>query len=356
MKGKFAFIIHPLSVEDIKRSFKALKLLPAPLVERITKHFPPFKVSHITGVRSLVGKEAEGWFIGVPLTPRQFLTYPLDFIYKRLIQAGKLAEDLGAKIIGLGAFTSVVGDGGITMANHLDIGVTTGNSYTVVTAVEGALEASKLVGIEPGKATGAVVGATGSIGFTSARLLARQIPVINIIGRNLERLSKVKDTIESETSCEVRLYTDMEEGLREADIVLTVTSAMEEIIFPSHLKKGAVVCDVARPRDVSKKVEEERRDVLVIDGGVVEVPGEVDFGFDFGFPPRTAYACMAETMILALEERYEDFTLGKEVTLEQADEIARLACKHGFRLAGFRTFDKPLSPERIEEVRNLSGR
>ena len=29
--------------------------------------------------------------------------------------------------------------------------------------------------------------------------------------------------------------------------------------------------------------------------------GHVDFGFDFGFPPRCAYACMSETMMLALE-------------------------------------------------------
>ena len=33
--------------------------------------------------------------------------------------------------------------------------------------------------------------------------------------------------------------------------------------------------------------------------------GAVDFHFDFGFPPRTSYACMAETMALALEGRYE---------------------------------------------------
>jgi len=354
--NRFAFIIHPISPEDIKKSLKPLSILPVPLLEAITKHFPPFKVSTIRGVRSLTGAETEGWFIGIPLTPRQFLSYPLDFVYKRLIQAGKLAEKLGAKIVGLGAFTSVVGDGGITLAKNINIGVTTGNSYTVVTAVEGAIEAAKLVGINPKEAVAAVVGAGGSIGFTSARLLAREVPKMNIIGRSVEKLEKVKETIEAETNCKVEIKRDVSEGLREADIVLTVTSAMEEIIFPEDLKRGAVVCDVARPRDVSKRVEEERRDVLVIEGGVVEVPGDVDFGFDFGFPPKTAYACMAETMILSLEGYEGSFTLGKEVTLEQADTIARLAKKHGFRLAGFRSFEKPVLPERIEEVRRLAGR
>ena len=50
------------------------------------------------------------------------------------------------------------------------------------------------------------------------------------------------------------------------------------------------------------QVEKSRDDVLVIDGGMVEVPGKVDFHFDFGFPPGKAYACMAETMILVLED------------------------------------------------------
>jgi fatty aldehyde-generating acyl-ACP reductase len=73
--------------------------------------------------------------------------------------------------------------------------------------------------------------------------------------------------------------------------------------------------------------------VLVIKGGVVDVPGEVDFGFDFGLPPGKAYACMAETMVLALEGRYESYSLGKDIRLEQVREMAQLAREHGFRLS-----------------------
>jgi predicted amino acid dehydrogenase len=80
-------------------------------------------------------------------------------------------------------------------------------------------------------------------------------------------------------------------------------------------------------------VARERGDVLVVEGGVVDVPGEADFGFDFGLPPGKAYACMAEVMVLALEERYESYSLGKNVRVERVHEIARLARKHGFRLS-----------------------
>jgi predicted amino acid dehydrogenase len=88
----------------------------------------------------------------------------------------------------------------------------------------------------------------------------------------------------------------------------------------------------------------------------VEVPGEVDFHFNFGFPPKTAYACMAETMILALEERYESYTLGRDLTVEQAKEMAALGQKHGFQLAGFRSFDRQVTEEYIEGVKKAAGK
>ena len=77
-------------------------------------------------------------------------------------------------------------------------------------------------------------------------------------------------------------------------MVLTATSQVNSLIIPEMLKFGAVVCDVARPPDVSIEVKEARPDVLVIDGGVVAVPGAPDLGWNFGFEKGLAYACMSE--------------------------------------------------------------
>jgi len=82
----------------------------------------------------------------------------------------------------------------------------------------------------------------------------------------------------------------------------------------------------------------------------------VDFGFNFGFPPRMAYACMSETMMLALEGRIESFTLGKEVSLQQVQTTQELARKHGFRLAGFRSFERALTDEEIAAIRARARR
>lgn len=347
---RFGFLIHPISVQkDVARKYPIARYLPESWVESLLTRISPKTVSHITGVQSLTGAQAEGWFVGCPLTPRQFMELDQSFVTNKIIAAAKVAQQQGAKIVGLGAYTSIAGDGGITVDRNVDIAITTGNSYTCYTAIEGARKASKLMGVHPEQSVVAVVGATGSIGRVCAHLLAEGgVGELILLGRDTARLQAIAD--ELPTATHLRIATDLEMTLPTADIIVTVTSAVDAVIEPRHLKPGAVVCDVSRPRDVSVRVAQQRNDVLVIEGGVVAVPGQVEFNFNFGFPARTSYACMAETMILSLEGRYESFSLGKELDLSRVREIGRLAEKHGFTLAGFRSFEKAVGEEDIAQI------
>ncbi len=347
---RFAFIIHPIAPGDVARKYPIARYLPDSLVEAFMARTRSKMVSHITGIRSATGVETEGWFVGCPLSSRQLAEGDPQWAVEKVVEAARVAEELGADIVGLGAFTAIVGDGGREVAEAVDIAVTTGNSYTVATAVEGTLKAAELMEIDPTQATAAVLGATGSIGRVCAHLLADQVPRIILIGRRAEALAEVADELtDRQVRTEISLSPD--ESLPQADLVVTVTSAIEAVIEPEMLRPGAVVCDVARPRDVSVRVAAERDDVLVIEGGAVAVPGEVQFNFDFGFPPGTAYACMAETMILALEGRIEDYSIGKRLELDRVREIAALAEKHGFRLAGFRSFERAVEDDTIQQIK-----
>ena len=275
---------------------------------------------------------------------------PEHTVYRKVIQTGRLAEKLGAQILGLGAFTSVVGDAGVTIANALDVPVTTGDSYTVTVAVDAIREAAVVMDIPLNGATAAVVGATGAIGQVCAELLAEDVERLYLIGRRQEALEELRDRLQVRARAELIVSTSMD-VLADAQLILTVTSALHEVIRPEHLQPGSVVCDVARPRDVSAMVAAARDDILVIDGGMVDVPGPVNFHFNFGFPPGKAYACMAETIALALEGRFEDYTLGKHLTRERVEEISAMAKKHGFRLSGFRSFEREVTQQHIETVR-----
>ncbi|NLK08210.1 MAG: NAD(P)H-binding protein [Firmicutes bacterium] len=361
---KFGFIVHPLEIADIARKFPLAQRLPQHWLENLLRYGPPIKISHITGIKSPQGTEAEGWFVGCLLTPKQMLELPETAVLNKIVDACNKAEALGAQIVGLGAYTAVVGDAGVTVADQVDIAVTTGNSYTVATALQGIYYAADLMEVPLDKATAAVLGATGSIGQAVARMLARDIGQLTLAARSEKRLRNLAERIENAAGAvEVQTTTDIKLACQEADIVVAVTSALETIVEPEWLKPGAIICDVARPRNVSKRVAEVRSDVLVFEGGVVQVPGDVSFGFDFGFPAKTSYACMAETMILALEGRYESFTLGRDLSLGQVEEIAGLAEKHGFAVEGLRSFERALTAESILEIKenarktkNLSAR
>jgi fatty aldehyde-generating acyl-ACP reductase len=176
-----------------------------------------------------------------------------------------------------------------------------------------------------------------------------------LVAKDERKLGELKEWLKPRAKAELLTSTKME-ALAQSELILTVTSALHEVIHAENLKAGSVVCDVARPRDVSAMVAESRDDILVIDGGMVDVPGSVDFHFNFGFPPAKAYACMAETMILALEGRFEDYTVGKDISLEKVNEISGLAKKHGFRLSGFRSFEHEVTDEQIEIVRRNAHR
>ena len=349
---KFAFIIHPLDIEDVGRKFGPLKYLPGPILEGILKMIPPLHVSLISCVLSESVAEAEALFVGCSLTANLMLSLPEDQVLAKIIKTAQLAAELGAKIVGLGAFTSVVGDGGITVAKHTPIAVTTGNSYTVYTALEGVRYAANLFELDLERAHVAIIGATGSIGSACARILAPDVKFMTLIGRNQNKLQRLSELILTESGLACKVSLEPNSAISSADIVITVTSAVEGVVDAHALKPGAIVCDVARPRDISKQVAESRDDVLVFEGGVVQVPGDVDFNFNFGFPPGTSYACMAETMLLALEGRYENFSLGKELSLERVREIGQLAQKHGFTLAGLRSFERALEESAILAIRD----
>ncbi|MDX9990685.1 MAG: hypothetical protein RBS68_01430 [Anaerolineales bacterium] len=349
----FAFIIHPIDPKrDVSRKYPLLgKYLSESQINFFSTFFPPVYLSQIDGITSqATGKQIKGWFIACPYTPRRMLELPEKMVYHKIIQTGRMAEKLGANMLGLGAFTSVVGDSGISIANALTLPVTTGDSYTVAIAVEAIKEAAQVMGIPIASTTAAVVGATGTIGKVCAELLADAVGELYLIGRRADALEALRDKIQPHAKARLQISTRMD-VLSRAMLIITVTSAVHDVIRPEHLQPGSVVCDVARPRDVSAMVAAARDDILVIDGGMVDVPGPVDFHFNFGFPPGKAYACMAETIALTLEGRFEDYTLGKDISRAQVEEISAIAKKHGFRLSGFRSFEKEVTQETIEAIR-----
>lgn len=351
---KFAFIFHPLDIDLFADGFDdiGLKNKRPQLIEQTIKWFPPFKRASITGIRSLTGKEIEGDMILCTLLPEQILCLDEAFILKRVIEAGKLAEKLGNKIVGIGAYIANIGKKGLTLAKNLNLPVTTGSSYTIFIALESVYSAADKIGIDINNANIAIIGATGTIGSICSRVLAEKAGFLTLVARNKTRLHQLSDSIREEyKKIDIQITDNISQAVSNADIILVSTNTPGTIIDANMIKSGAIICDMSRPHNISKAIALQRQDILVIDGGVVKPPGSVDFHFSFGLPQGLAYACIAETMILTLEERFESYSIGGDVTIEKVREIGGLAKKHGFELTNFRSFNRELSQERIENVK-----
>ncbi len=189
VEDTFAFIIHPIDPKkDVARKYPLLgHLLTERQINYFSRFFPPVYISEITGVRSeSTGKELRGWFIACPFTPKTMLSLPVETVYRKIVACGHKADQLGARLLGLGAYTSVVGDAGETIARRLDMPVTNGDAYTVYMAIEAVREAARRMDMTMNSASAAVVGATGVIGRVCAQILAREVPELTLIGRRKE--------------------------------------------------------------------------------------------------------------------------------------------------------------------------
>ncbi|HRE13273.1 MAG TPA: hypothetical protein PLD37_03655 [Usitatibacteraceae bacterium] len=366
--NRFAFVIHPLSQEYFK-NVKPIEMLshvsPPVLMDAIEKamaYAPPFVYSKVEGIRSPTGAEAEGWLISVGGTPREIMRHSPEFTYRRLLEAARVARSLGAQIMGLGAFTKVVGDAGLTVARRAPLPITTGNSYSASGALWAAHDAMRRLGLVPmPKGEGRipmkamVVGATGAIGSVCARLLAMVAEEVHLVSPETAKLLSLKGSILKETpGAKIVVAATTDRGIGAMDMIVTATSgAGKKVLDITRVKPGCVITDVARPLDLPASEVAKRPDVLVIESGEILLPGKPRMK-NIGLPPGVAYACLAETIVLALEGRFENFTVGRHIEWEKVKEIYRLGLRHGMRLAAISGVNGPFTDADIKRVKKLA--
>ena len=363
--NRFAFVIHPLSQEYFKKvkPIEVLSQVSPPVLmdtlEKILAYAPPFVYSRVGGIRSPTGVEAEGWLISVGGTPREIMQHSPEFTYRRLLDAAAMAKRLGAQIMGLGAFTKVVGDAGVSVARRSPLPITTGNSYSAsgaLWAAHDALLRMRLLPAPRGKERvrfkAMVVGATGAIGSVCARLMAKAAEEVYLVSPETAKLLALKESILQETpDAKLFLAARADRSIAAMDMIVTATSgAGKKVLDIMQVKPGCVITDVARPLDLPASEVAKRPDVLVIESGEIQLPGDVHMK-NIGLPRGVVYACLAETIVLALEGRFENFTVGRAIEWAKVREIYQLGLKHGMKLAAISGVNGPFSDQDIERVR-----
>jgi predicted amino acid dehydrogenase len=347
--NKFAFIVNPIDIHNIHQYFPLSRLAPTIFIEKILYSLPPFKLHHIKDIRSLTGEKIEGYFIACPLLTKQMLELEEEFVIKRIMSSVCLAKELGVDIVGLGALTGIIGDGGVRVAEKMQIPITNGASLAAAAILETIEKAAALKKVKLSEAKVVIVGGTNAIGQNCAYALLNRVSSITLIGKKRERLTDLKNfLLQQGTFTKIDwTVTKVEAAIMSADIIIFTTSAIE-IPFKATLnclKKGVIISDIPAPRNIPNEIPQKRNDILVIDGAAIIPPYRVKFPIKSPLGNDSIYACMAETMTLTFEKRFqENFSIGFKPNLGKVKEISDLAKKHGFEVS-FTSFGKPIQDE-----------
>ena len=360
----FGFVVHPLSSKQLFRHplLKYFKDAPK-TVERFTEEMityaPGLFWGKIDGVVSEKnGKKVKGLVYMVTETPKKMMEKNPDAIYKKILKLCEKADEAGAKIIGLGAYTKIVGDAGVTIDRLSPIPVTTGNSLSAASTLWAAKLAVEKMGFiknNEGKFNGTVmiVGATGSIGAVSAKILSLTWSEIIIVAPRAYKLIELRDEILSiNPKAKIEISTNADHFSHKCDLIITTTSGQGKTVLDiMKVKPGCVICDVSRPFDIKEEEAMLRPDVLVIASGEVTLPGDVNIRADLGLEGKIVYACLAETALLAMEGKFESFTLSRNINYEKVLEIDKLAKEHGVRLSQIMGHNGHISEEEFSLCR-----
>ncbi len=319
-------------------------------------YLPPIQYAQIGPVTGLTGSTVQGSALLCPLMPRHFVSLPSDTVKQKIRDAIALGRRLGAKIVGLGGLTSVCCDEGREVAD-CGVAITSGNTLTAALAIKGIMQAADLLNLDLKNARLAVIGATGDIGSAVTRVLAPKVEETIIAARNQDRLNEFADELSGGGASRISIVKFPREAVQGADIIFSATSAVTTVLDATSLLPGAIVCDVAIPHDISREVRTLRDDILVFDGGVATfTPLESlanNSRWNSLFPnPTQIYGCLAETMVLALDGRYENFSIGRGgITENRISEMWDIAVKHGFSLGDFHCGETMYSQTEIGKIR-----
>jgi acetylornithine/succinyldiaminopimelate/putrescine aminotransferase/predicted amino acid dehydrogenase len=401
--SQFTFVVHYMHEHDFIDADPSFEQFTSEQMESLrkwTRDVGPGFVHHIEGVQSKTGRVSDGWLMFLPMIPRDMVHIGRKEVLQILEKGKHMAARRGSSIFGLGGFTSIVSQGGSALAGD-GVWVTSGNTLTSVMAVKGIEEITRRLGVDLSKARVAVVGATGAIGRLVSLLIADRVGSMTLVGNAsntdaMERCHYIADEIyaslladhghglngssRKEPSGELarRLYrdvaaamndtgncsvaaairrvykdlpihctTNLDIALANADLVVAATNSDTAIIQAHHLRDWSIVCDVARPPNVSDDAG-RASNALVFDGGLVELPDPVDFDV-MGLPPGVCWGCLGETILLALESAEGDHSIGQVLSQEEAEYIAVLADKHGFKVAQPHRFDCLISDRELDE-------
>jgi predicted amino acid dehydrogenase len=293
-------------------------------MEPLLRAMDPMPVCDLT-LRSIRGPAVAARYIDVGLLSDA--QSGLRRAMARIRLAGREAGAAGARLGVLGGFTSIVGElEGADLGHDLGLPFTTGN--TLAAAVIAKQVASLVPNLEGSRVT--VVGAGGDVGSGLSRILHARGVRLALVGRTPRPLENLATELKG---AQPLSWSD---AASLSEIVVLAASAAARSIPLDAVPSQAFVLDAGHPPNARLDGHAH----YAVAGRVTHaLPPECDLPALLAarYATGESHACLAEGAVLAFEERFEPFSIGRgRIVPERAEEILGLARGHGIRPAPLR--------------------
>ena len=360
--AKFSFLVHPLNLESMSfilgGKASLLKFFGEYNAKKFIKYLPSYKYVRLLDVASVNCDKVDGLIVICPLLPEHFVTLNHSIVVNKILHCVKIAERFGASIVGLGGFTSIFTNQGLDIIGKVKPAVTTGNSLTASMVIEGICKAIEVLKKNSSKLHMSIIGATGDIGSICSRVFKKKVQKLTLIARDERRLSSFAELLERDGGATVESSVIFDEKAYSSDVILAATSATSSLLDYKKIRPGAIVCDVSIPPNISREAIKMRNDILVFEGGYVSIPyyNEIkEEKFLRHFKHKSIYGCLAETIVLALESKFENFSIGRgQITMDKILAINQMAKKHGYNLSPFFCGEREYTNEDFVRIGSLA--
>jgi len=370
--AEFAFLVHPRTEDfwqgdvyghhDTYRQYPALRWLGRALgrsraeavIRAFARRAPPITLSRIEVRHG--GGVTKGLLLSSVRTPRDL--FRGTGTRAHLVRLFALAARKGASRVGLGALLPSLTRYGKVFQDQdwADRpAVSTGHGYTAHVIVD-FLEALVAARCESGFTRVAIVGAAGSTGTATARMLKARwnsrgttFVLVDVPSKRL-KLQRIAAELRA-NGLTVAISTDLHD-LRSCPFVIVVTNAQGAIIRPEHIAPGTVIIDDSQPRNTAPEIVEAG--AFVVD--VLSKIRGLDCGFDFGFATEdreVTFTCLAETVLAAIFGDGKDLAVGEvdDDVVTRVIELAKQA-KHAGLVGALPlfSFGRELSSQERDEL------
>jgi predicted amino acid dehydrogenase len=326
----FAFLFHPTSLKQVKHFWPLTGMLPNSLLKYFLK-FKHFRIIHLKKIKSLTGQEIEGYLIVCPLLPDSIFETDEETILNKIIAAGSISAGLNTQILGLEGYVASIADKKPMIYKHLKTAVTSGSSFTAWSVYEAVYKTIKNNDLDLKKCTVTIFGPNNAIGSLCARKFSINVKKLILTGGFTQRLQNIKDTIKDLNKTDIIIEEDTTKAIKQADIIINTYNGPSVLFDIADIKPQAIVCDAAVFKHVAEKAK-LRKDLTVIDCDIIKLPLGQKLSIHFGWPESFVCGYLAETMLLAFENKILNYSLGENINLDKMDEIADIAVKHGFEV------------------------